>query len=115
MALKDFDLIEENRKAHKELAARDEARTTAEIKHRDAKIAHDSIKAELEYKYKEFMKSDPVGANAEIRKGTAEAFAKWVDAEGKLWKANLAYRKAGYRVDCIKNEIELRKSALGTH
>lgn len=113
--MKEINLLEENRKAHKDLALRDEARTAAELKHRDAKIEHDALKAELEYKYKEFLKSDPVGANAEIRKGTAEAFAKWVDAEGKLWKANLAYRKAGYKVDCIKNEIELRKAALGTH
>jgi hypothetical protein len=113
--MKDIDLLEENRKAHKDLALKDEARLAAEIKHRDAKIAYDSAKTSLEFQYKEFTKVDPIGANDTIRKGSSTEFAAWVDAETKLWKANLAYRKAGYRVDCIKNEIELRKSALGTH
>jgi len=113
--MKEIDLVEENRKAHKDLALRDEAVLAARTKNRNAKLAFEDVKAGLEYEYKEFLKTDPVNANDKIRKGYAIQFAEWVKTEDALWKAELALRKAGYRADCIKNEIELRKSALGTH
>jgi hypothetical protein len=113
--MKDIDLLEENRKAHKELALKDEAQVVARIKNRDAKLAYEEVKAGLDVQYKDFLKTDPIGANDVIRKGASAKFSEWVSTESKLWKAELAYRKAGYRVDCIKNETELRKSALGTH
>jgi DNA primase large subunit len=108
-------LIEDNRTAHEEMARLDALAVEAEIKNRDAKMAFEEVQDEMNYRYKEFIKSDPIGAKMEVRKGTASKFAEWVQAETEWWKAKLAYRQAGYKVDCIKNEIELQKSALGTH
>jgi hypothetical protein len=76
-------------------------------------MAHEERVNEENGKFKDLMKSDPVTVKIMIREHTSAELAKWREAEKASRRAATSFRIAGPELDSFREEIKLRKMAIG--
>lgn len=78
-----------------------------------ARISHEENINMERTKFKDLLKADPISVEAMIRTNTAESLSSLLDAEKNQRLAELDLKSAGLMVDSLRQEIEIRKMAMG--